>query len=106
MNRVGVHGFFCIVRNSPDYHMMPQWYFTTPELEQYMPIAVGKRWDTTAVGTRVEAFAIAGCDVASSVVHLTNLTTADFRPRSHSKLKTEGGILQEADPGEDQRAAK
>jgi len=24
--RVGIEGFFCIVRNTPDFHMKPQWY--------------------------------------------------------------------------------
>ncbi|KAJ7087533.1 hypothetical protein B0H15DRAFT_949910 [Mycena belliarum] len=60
--RVGVEGFFCIVRNNPDFYMIPQWYFTSVELERYMPIAVRRRWDTCEVGTRLEAFAVAGCD--------------------------------------------
>ncbi|KAJ6570736.1 hypothetical protein B0H10DRAFT_1964571 [Mycena sp. CBHHK59/15] len=61
--RVGVEGFFCIVRNSADFHMAPQWFFTSRELEQYMPLATRKRWVTAEVGTKVEAFAVAGCDV-------------------------------------------
>ena len=65
MYRVGVEGFICIVRNSADYHMKPYWYFTSPALEDYMKIAVRKRWDTSEVGTKLEAFAIAGCDVVS-----------------------------------------
>ncbi|KAJ7765463.1 hypothetical protein DFH07DRAFT_955705 [Mycena maculata] len=40
--RVGVEGFFCIVRNSPDFSMQPQWFFTS---------------------TKVKAFAVAGCSV-------------------------------------------
>ena len=63
--RVGLEGFFCIVRNSPEYHMKPYWYFTMPSLEEYMKIAVRKRWDTSEVGTKLEAFAIAGCNVVS-----------------------------------------
>lgn len=63
--RVGVEGFFCIVRNSPDYHMQPQWFFTSPALEEYMKLAVRKKWDTSEVGTKLEAFAIAGCDTVS-----------------------------------------
>jgi hypothetical protein len=64
--RVGIEGFFCIVRDSADFHMAPQWYFTSRELEQYMPIATRQKWVTTEVGTRVEAFAVAGCDVMSA----------------------------------------
>ncbi|KAJ7716700.1 hypothetical protein B0H16DRAFT_1338642 [Mycena metata] len=60
--RVGIEGFFCVVPNSTDFHMNPQWYFTSQELERYMPIAVRRKWDTVDVGTRIEAFAVAGCD--------------------------------------------
>ncbi|KAJ6565150.1 hypothetical protein DFH09DRAFT_875236, partial [Mycena vulgaris] len=60
--RVGVEGFFVVVRNSTDFHMPPYWYFTSPELERYMPLAVRKRWDTGEVGARIEAFSVAGCD--------------------------------------------
>jgi hypothetical protein len=63
--RVGVKGFFCIVRNSPDYHMKPQWYFMSPALEEYMKIAVHKKWDTAEIGMKLEVFAVAGCDVMS-----------------------------------------
>ncbi|KAJ7016731.1 hypothetical protein C8F04DRAFT_980722 [Mycena alexandri] len=64
--RIGVEGFFCVVRNSADFHMAPQWFFTSRELEQYMPIATRKKWVTAEVGTKVEAFAVAGCDVLSA----------------------------------------
>jgi hypothetical protein len=47
--------------------MNPYWYFTSPALEEYMKIAVRKRWDTSEVGTRLEAFAIAGCDPISEL---------------------------------------
>ncbi|KAJ6481140.1 hypothetical protein C8R45DRAFT_1100697 [Mycena sanguinolenta] len=60
--RVGVEGFYCLVQNSTDFHMSPQWYFTSPELARYLPIAVGRKWDTATVGLKLEAFAIAGCD--------------------------------------------
>ncbi|KAJ7124576.1 hypothetical protein C8R43DRAFT_847321, partial [Mycena crocata] len=62
MYRVGIEGFFCVVRNTSDFHMAPHWYFTSQALERYMPLAVQKRWDTTQVGTKIEAFAVAGCD--------------------------------------------
>jgi hypothetical protein len=64
--RVGAEGFFVVVRNSADFHMPPYWYFTSPELERYMPLAVRKRWDTGEVGAKIEAFAVAGCDPMSA----------------------------------------
>ena len=63
--RVGIEGFFCIVRNTTEFSLMPIWFFTSPELAEYMDIAVRRKWDLTEVGSRIEAFAIAGCDVAS-----------------------------------------
>ncbi|KAJ6578927.1 hypothetical protein B0H10DRAFT_2236038 [Mycena sp. CBHHK59/15] len=60
---VGIEAFFCIVRNSSAFHIEPHWYFTSKELEEYMEIATRKRWNTAEVGARLEAFAIAGCDV-------------------------------------------
>ena len=71
--RVGIEGFFCIVRNTPDYHMEPKWYFSSEALKNYMKIAVPihKGWDVSHVGAKLEAFAIAGCDpVSKSVVFL------------------------------------
>ncbi|KAJ7673735.1 hypothetical protein DFH06DRAFT_979023 [Mycena polygramma] len=63
---VGIEGFFCIVRNTTQFHMKPQWYFTSEELEKYMQIACRKRWDTGEVGSKIEAFSVAGCDVMSA----------------------------------------
>jgi hypothetical protein len=48
--------------------MEPQWYFTSPELRDYMSIAVRNRWDIGDVGAKIEAFAIAGCDVSSKSI--------------------------------------
>ena len=65
--RVGIEGFFCIVRNTPDYHMEPKWYFSSEALKDYMKIAVPvhKGWDISHVGAKLEAFAVAGCDPVS-----------------------------------------
>ncbi|CAK5283133.1 unnamed protein product [Mycena citricolor] len=59
---VGTEAFFLIVRNNADFYMEPQWFFSTAELERYMPLAVGKKWDLATVGAKVKAFAVAGCD--------------------------------------------
>ncbi|KAJ7726207.1 hypothetical protein B0H16DRAFT_1735740 [Mycena metata] len=74
--RVGIEGFFCVVRNSPDFHMAPQWFFTSRELEQYMPIVTRQKWVTAEVGTKVEAFAVAGCNVVNML--RTSKQKADF----------------------------
>ena len=49
------------------YHIRPQWYFTSEALENYMKLAT-KKWTTHDVGTKVEAFTIAGCDALSKFV--------------------------------------
>lgn len=59
--------FFCLVRNTTMYHIRPQWYFTSEALENYMKLAT-KKWTTHDVGTKVEAFSIAGCDALSKFV--------------------------------------
>ncbi|KAF8195269.1 hypothetical protein K438DRAFT_1587471 [Mycena galopus ATCC 62051] len=70
--RVGIEGFFCIVRNSVEFKMEPEWYFTSKELENYMEIATRKKWVTGEVGMKLEAFAIAGCDSTSACfIYLT-----------------------------------
>ena len=65
--RVGIEGFFCVVRNTPDYSMNPVWFFTSEALMDYMPTAVPvhKPWDLAYVGAKIEAFAVAGCDTVS-----------------------------------------
>ncbi|KAF8179465.1 hypothetical protein BJ912DRAFT_804022, partial [Pholiota molesta] len=60
--RVGLEGFFCLVRNTATYHIKPQWFFTSEALANYMRLAVSNRWNSHDVGTKIEAFAIAGCD--------------------------------------------
>lgn len=66
--RVGIEGFVGIVRSSPDFHMQPQFYYTSQELEDYMKMAIRKRWDTVEVGTKIEAFAVAGSNVLSTQI--------------------------------------
>ncbi|KAJ7757676.1 hypothetical protein B0H14DRAFT_3598809 [Mycena olivaceomarginata] len=89
--RVGIEGLFCIVRNNPDFHMIPQWYFTSPELERYMPLAVRRKWDTAEVGCRLEAFAIAGCDTMNllrSNKQKVDFLKSEIRDGVHSGLVT------------------
>ncbi|PPQ88058.1 LOW QUALITY PROTEIN: hypothetical protein CVT25_013686, partial [Psilocybe cyanescens] len=60
---IGIEGFFCLICNNINFHLKPIWYFTAKEIAEYMPVAVGKKWDTSGVTSKLEAFAIAGCDV-------------------------------------------
>lgn len=54
------------MRNNTEFHVNPTWYFTSKELSEYMPVAVGKKWSSSTVASKLEAFAIAGCDVISA----------------------------------------
>lgn len=60
--RIGVEGFFCVVRSNTWYKVKPMWHFTSPVLRDYMQIAVGNSWSSHKVGLKLEAFAVAGCD--------------------------------------------
>ena len=64
---VGIEAFFCIVRSTPEYVMDPIWFFTSEALVDYMPTAVPihKPFNIGYVGSKIEAFAVAGCDVVS-----------------------------------------
>ncbi|KAH9483800.1 hypothetical protein JR316_0003277 [Psilocybe cubensis] len=59
--------------------MAPQWHFTFESLEKYMKVAT-KSWATHDVGTRIEAFAIAGCDPI-------NLLTSSKKKAEYYKTK-------------------
>jgi hypothetical protein len=84
--RVGVEGFFCIVRNTPTYHMEPKWYFSSEALKDYMKIAVPihKGWDLSHVGAKLEAFAVAGCDPVSKLFHFLSLLDLNHGAASRS----------------------
>lgn len=45
--------------------MKPQFYYTSEALEDYMKVAIRGRWDTGEVGTKLEAFAVAGSNMLS-----------------------------------------
>ncbi|KAJ6555542.1 hypothetical protein B0H10DRAFT_2241314 [Mycena sp. CBHHK59/15] len=72
----GIEVFLCIVCNNSEFHMAPEWFFTIPELEKYMMIVTRRKWDTAEVGSKAEAFAVAGCDPVNLL--RTSKTKADF----------------------------
>ena len=84
--RVGIEGFFCIVRNTPTCHMEPEWYFSSEALKDYMKIAVPihKGWDLSHVGAKLEAFAVAGCDPVSKLFHFLSLLDLNHGAASRS----------------------
>ena len=55
--------------------MSPEWFFTSPVLEDYMKVAVHKIWDTLEVGTKLEAFVITGCDTVSEYIIILIMLT-------------------------------
>ena len=65
--RVSIEAFFCVVRNTPDYVMDSIWFFSSEALMNYFPTAVPihKPFDIAYVGSKIEAFAVAGCNVVS-----------------------------------------
>ena len=84
--RVGIEGFFCIVRNTPTYHMEPKWYFSSEALKDYMKIAVPihKGWDLSHVRAKLEAFAVAGCDPVSKLFRFLSLLDPNHSVASRS----------------------
>lgn len=68
--------------------MQLQWFFTSPALEEYMKIAVWKKWDTSEVGTRLEAFMVGGYDAVSEYcknnLKIVTLTTI-FKLQTYSE---------------------
>ncbi|KAF8506422.1 hypothetical protein BU17DRAFT_100793 [Hysterangium stoloniferum] len=46
----GIQGFICL-------------FFTDKSIESYLPTAVGARWDTIRVGSKLVSFAVASCNV-------------------------------------------
>ena|ERR1700722_11982405 len=92
--RVGIEAFVCIVSSSPSFAMEPQWYFTSKELEEYLSIAIRKRWDTTEVGRLVEGFALSGSSVLGNSLwppHFRLLRAINFF-RCFKHLCTEGSL--------------
>ncbi|KAK1225153.1 hypothetical protein PQX77_011909 [Marasmius sp. AFHP31] len=59
--RVGIEAVMLVVKNRPEKIMKPQWIFTDPRIQHYLPTIV-RGWNTGYIGKKVEALAVAGCD--------------------------------------------
>jgi hypothetical protein len=66
-HRVGLEGFFCVFKSSPELAFKPVFWWTCPELEDFMALTVrNTRWNSILMGARFEAFAVAGCDITGT----------------------------------------
>jgi hypothetical protein len=53
------------VKNNPESPFEPATFWTSKELEEFMSVIVrSKRWDTLDVAAKLEAYAVAHCDVS------------------------------------------
>jgi hypothetical protein len=61
--------------------MNPVWFFTSEALMNYMPTAVPlhKPWDLAFIGAKLEAFAIAGCDIVSKSIIIHGILASKLR---------------------------
>ncbi|KAI1783558.1 hypothetical protein LXA43DRAFT_1102405 [Ganoderma leucocontextum] len=73
--RCGVEAFVGLVRNNTEYDLRPQWFFTSPPINRYLTGAI-KKWDVEVIGSQMEAFAIAGCEIFTYL--RTNRDRADW----------------------------
>lgn len=74
--------------------MKPRWYFTSPDLERYLEIAVRKKFEAKQVGALMEAYAVAGGSVACKPVTpqcCTRMYTYGLKPAvlRTSKMKAD-----------------
>ncbi|KAK7040680.1 hypothetical protein VNI00_009586 [Paramarasmius palmivorus] len=76
--RSGVEGMFILVRSTHENYMRPQIYTTNNSILDYMPLATKGGWDTNKVLGRLEAFSVAGCDVANMSAAMTAADQANF----------------------------
>ncbi|KAJ8092021.1 hypothetical protein AAF712_009492 [Marasmius tenuissimus] len=61
--RVGTEAVVLVVKNRPEDFMLPKWIVTDKRLMEYLQILV-RGWNPVFIGQKVEAFAVAGCDIA------------------------------------------
>ncbi|KAI0349009.1 hypothetical protein OH77DRAFT_1515077 [Trametes cingulata] len=64
--RVGVAAMVLVVRSNTDYQLKPRWFFTSPELQEFLSGAV-RKFEPEKVSVLAEAFAIAGSDYFSQL---------------------------------------
>lgn len=66
-----------------------------------MKVIVRRRWDTAEIGAKIEAFAVAGCDVVSQSLSFSSRTGHDPQSlgfRHVDLVKEESRLPQRPDP--------
>ena len=67
--RCRIEGIFCIVRDNTEYELLPQWFFTSPEIDTSLARAL-PAWNTNVIALKLEAYGITECNVfCESTVH-------------------------------------
>jgi hypothetical protein len=62
---VGCEAFVLIIKNNTESPFEPAMFWTSKELEDFMSVIThAKHWDTLAVTAKLEAYAVALCDVS------------------------------------------
>ncbi|KAL0056757.1 hypothetical protein AAF712_016633 [Marasmius tenuissimus] len=92
-HQIGIDGFFLIVRNCADGIMDPYWYFTWPEVEEYMLLAVKPKWSLEEVSAKIEGFCIAGCDTSTEVSGCPN-PKVHYEDIDQMLTKKEGIVIE------------
>ncbi|KAH9918798.1 uncharacterized protein B0H18DRAFT_1122874 [Fomitopsis serialis] len=86
--RVGVEGFFCLVRSSTKYNVSPHLWFSSAQLGKYLRLNI-KGFDLEKIGLLAEAFVVAGCDWMT-FLHTSkdqaNFLKTDIRDMVHTAL--------------------
>ncbi|KAL0058196.1 hypothetical protein AAF712_015146 [Marasmius tenuissimus] len=61
--RVGVNAITLVVKNRMEDFMGPKWIVTDEQLMEYLGLIL-RGWDLVVIGQRVEAYAVAGCNIS------------------------------------------
>ncbi|KAL0065632.1 hypothetical protein AAF712_007410 [Marasmius tenuissimus] len=61
--QVGIDVLVLVVKNRSEDFMSPKWIVTDQRIMDYMRVLL-RHWDPVYIGTQVEAFAVARCDIA------------------------------------------
>ncbi|EKM60054.1 uncharacterized protein PHACADRAFT_26077 [Phanerochaete carnosa HHB-10118-sp] len=75
-NRIGVKGFFCLVRSITESAIKLRWWFSSADLKRFLSIGWHKWCDSKQIGMMVEAFTIAGSFVLGASQYHTGTNAA------------------------------
>ncbi|KAI0368480.1 hypothetical protein BV20DRAFT_1054060 [Pilatotrama ljubarskyi] len=85
-NRISVKVMILMMQNNTEYHSKPCWFFTNAHMDRFMRVLF-RGWDCELITTKMEVFAVAGCDFAN--LHSTAKEKADyFKHEIRKKVRT------------------